>query len=276
MFATIKKEGLSGYQLKYLALFAMVLDHIHYFFEYTGKVPAAFSMIGRIAAPIFLFCIIEGFDKTHDRKAYFFRIYILSILMGLIRFGFYNVLHFAVRGDGFMPQNAMLSSFIPLLVVLFGFRKWEEHKRLPALPLIICPIILPYVYGFLFQTMDPAQQLYVNLAEFTVLPAHIYIQDGGTATLITGILFYVFRKSRKKQLIAFSLFVLVMDIALPLVAGLSVLQLFTEAFSWMEIFAVLPLLCYNGKRGQGSKVLFYAFYPLHIYVLYMISFFMYP
>ena len=31
------------------------------------------------------------------------------------------------------------------------------------------------------------------------------------------------------------------------------------------------MLCYNGRRGGGHKLLFYAFYPAHIYLLYALS-----
>ena len=41
----IKEKGLTGFNLKYLALIFMVLDHVHYFFEFTGKVPIVFSWI---------------------------------------------------------------------------------------------------------------------------------------------------------------------------------------------------------------------------------------
>lgn len=84
-------QYLSGFALKYIALACMVLDHIHYFFSFTGKVPLFFSQAGRLAAPLFLFCIIEGFIHTRNRKKYFLRIYLLSVLMGLIQFSFFNV-----------------------------------------------------------------------------------------------------------------------------------------------------------------------------------------
>ena len=84
----MKRLSLSGFQLKYIALITMVFDHIHYFFDYTGKIPIWFTMIGRLAAPLFLFSVIEGFVHTHNRKKYFLKIYALAILMGLIQFGF--------------------------------------------------------------------------------------------------------------------------------------------------------------------------------------------
>ena len=37
------------------------------------------------------------------------------------------------------------------------------------------------------------------------------------------------------------------------------------------ILAAPLMLWYNGRRGGGHKLLFYAFYPAHIYVLYALS-----
>ena len=59
----LTKKGLDGTQLKTIALVLMVLDHIHYFFEFTGCIPTVFSMLGRLSAPLFLFCTVEGFAQ---------------------------------------------------------------------------------------------------------------------------------------------------------------------------------------------------------------------
>ena len=50
----LTKKGLDGTQLKTIALVLMVLDHIHYFFEFTGCIPTVFSMLGRLSAPLLL------------------------------------------------------------------------------------------------------------------------------------------------------------------------------------------------------------------------------
>ncbi|MEG1873027.1 MAG: TraX family protein, partial [Ruthenibacterium sp.] len=78
------RGGLTGFHLKYLALFLMVLDHIHYFFGFTGKIPVWFSMLGRLSAPLFLFCVVEGFIHTHDRRRYFLRLYAIAVGMGIL------------------------------------------------------------------------------------------------------------------------------------------------------------------------------------------------
>lgn len=41
-----------------------------------------------------------------------------------------------------------------------------------------------------------------------------------------------------------------------------------------SIFSIIPIMLHNGERGRGSKYFFYLFYPAHIYILYLISYFM--
>lgn len=44
-------------------------------------------------------------------------------------------------------------------------------------------------------------------------------------------------------------------------------------FGWLEcvcLVAIFPLLLYNGRKGPSAKYVFYAFYPVHLFVLYLI------
>ena len=82
----LTKKGLDGTQLKTIALVLMVLDHIHYFFEFTGCIPTVFSMLGRLSAPLFLFCTVEGFAHTHDRRRYFICIWAIGAAMAALEF----------------------------------------------------------------------------------------------------------------------------------------------------------------------------------------------
>ena len=115
-------RGLSETGLKWIALVTMVLDHIHYFFGFTGAVPQWFSMVGRLGAPLFLFCLVEGFTHTHSRKRYFAKVYVLSAVMGGLLFfmAFGGVL---VRPDGFYPNNGMMTTFVILMVVFQGISR---------------------------------------------------------------------------------------------------------------------------------------------------------
>ena len=269
----MKRLSLSGFQLKYIALITMVFDHIHYFFDYTGKIPIWFTMIGRLAAPLFLFTVIEGFVHTHNRKKYFLKIYALAILMGLIQFGFYNFLHPLVRPDGFFPQNMMLSSFAILLVALQGIAWIQEKKYLKGIPTLLFPLLLPWlmVPFYLLSANKPMLGFLLNLLNFTVLPVHTFISDGGTWLLLTGIAMYLCHKNLKKEVLAFVSVSLVWVLMAIVLSRPSFHDLMFKYIEWMEIFAAPLMLCYNGQRGKGSKYLFYIFYPTHIYLLYALS-----
>lgn len=269
----MKRLRLSGFQLKYIALITMVFDHIHYFFDYTGKIPIWFAMIGRLAAPLFLFSVIEGFIHTRNRKKYFLKIYSLAILMGLIQFGFYQFLHPLVRPDGFFPQNMMLSSFAILLVALQGIAWIQDKKYLKGIPTLLFPILLPWLMvPFYLSGQDkPIFILFLNLLNFTVLPTHTSISDGGTWLLLTGIAMYLCHKNLKKEVLAFVSVSLVWVLMAIVLSRPSFQDLMFKYIEWMEIFAAPLMLCYNGQRGKGSKYLFYVFYPTHIYLLYALS-----
>ena len=273
----MKRLSLSGFQLKYIALIAMVFDHIHYFFDYTGKIPIWFAMIGRLAAPLFLFSVIEGFIHTRNRKKYFLKIYVLAILMGLIQFGFYNFLHPLVRPDGFFPKNMMLSSFAILLVALQGIAWIQEKKYLKGIPTLLFPLMLPWLMLLLYLSGQdkPIFTLFINLLNYTVLPTHTSISDGGTWLLLTGIAMYLWHKNLKKEVLAFVTVSLVWVLMGIVLSRPSFQDLMFRYIEWMEIFAAPLMLCYNGQRGKGSKYLFYVFYPTHIYLLYALSVLLY-
>ncbi|BCN32294.1 TraX family protein [Anaeromicropila herbilytica] len=265
-----KQKGLTGFQLKYIAMLLMVLDHIHYFFEFTGKIPIWFSMLGRLSAPLFLFCIIEGFTHTHNRKKYFLQIYGIAIAMGLLQFLFMTTgIH---RGDGFYPQNQMLATFTILLIILQGI-DWCAHKKwVRGIAAILAPILYAYFVVFI-GSMIPSTWTYISFLHYSILPIHAWISDGGTFFILQGILIYLFRKKRKMQAIVFFVSTILIYGVLPLATmpGLTIKFMLTDAFEWMGAFAAVIMLMYNGERGTGNKKFFYWFYPGHIYILYSLS-----
>ena len=123
----LTKKGLDGTQLKTIALVLMVLDHIHYFFEFTGWVPTWFSMLGRLSAPLFLFCTVEGFAHTHDRRRYFIRIWAIGTAMAALEFFMIYAKAFR-RGDGFYPLNAIFQDLMLLCIVWQGI-DWLREKK---------------------------------------------------------------------------------------------------------------------------------------------------
>lgn len=252
MEKTIKQKGLTGFQLKYIAMFLMVLDHIHYFFEFTGKIPIWFSMLGRLSAPLFLFCIIEGFTHTHNRKKYFTQIYAIAVVMGLIQF-FMIQLGFT-RADGFYPQNQMLATFSILLVILQGFDWCSKKQWVKGLPAIIVPIVLPFI-AIIIGNMVPGAWYFISLLNYSILPLHSFIMDGGTFFILQGILMYLFRKNRKWQAFIFIITTLLLYVVVPFATmpDITIKLLLTVAFEWMGAFAAILMLMYNGEKGKGSN-----------------------
>ncbi len=47
-------------------------------------------------------------------------------------------------------------------------------------------------------------------------------------------------------------------------------ELFSGTIEFFALFMLIPLRYYNGKRGISLKYVFYAFYPVHLFVLYLI------
>ena len=123
----LTKKGLDGTQLKTIALVLMVLDHIHYFFEFTGCIPTVFSMLGRLSAPLFLFCTVEGFAHTHDRKRYFIRIWAIGAAMAALEFFMIYAKAFR-RGDGFYPAERDFSGSCAAVHCLAGHRLAAGEK----------------------------------------------------------------------------------------------------------------------------------------------------
>ncbi len=270
---TTQKRGLDGTVLKTIALALMVMDHIHYFFEFTGLVPEWFSMLGRLSAPLFLFCAVEGFAHTHDRKRYFLRMWGIGAGMGALTFLMMYVGLFR-RPDGFYPLNGIFLNFVILCVVWQGIDWLRQGRIVRGLLAVLGPV----VWGFAVVLLAalPGMATTIVLLGSTVLPAWVCITDGGPLYLIGGVILYLFRDKRGIQLTAWAVWTIGMEFFAVWLAvrgqdGFVFSQMFTAYYEWYGVAAVLPMALYNGRRGAGHKALFYWFYPTHVYLLYAAS-----
>ena len=274
-----KARGFSASGLKWIALALMVLDHIHYFFAYTGMIPEWFSMAGRLSAPLFLFCLVEGFTHTRNRRKYFIKVYLIHLLMsGLLFLMMCGIL--PVRPDGFYPMNGMMTAFAILMIVFQGLDWLGERRWGPGLAAVALPLAWPVLAGTLMG-MVPALQMPLSVLGYTLLPMWNSNADACLPILAEGILLYLFRGRRKVQAGAFAgfallYFLLYVGLVVSRLPDFHWTQMFTAYYEWYGALAAGLMLCYNGERGRGPRRFFYLFYPAHIYILYALSWAAYP
>lgn len=279
MHAKCKMPELTGTQLKWIAAAAMLLDHIHYMFGFTGRVPDLFSMAGRIAAPLFLFCLCEGFAYTRSRARYFLRVYLLGAAMGALQF-FMRFAGFAARADGFFPENNMLSAFSMLMVVFAGMDMMRARRVARGLALALVPWLWPFAANAIFARLPIAAQPAAGLLCWSFFPLFNMTGDTSIPVLITGVVLYALRGHRRAQAAGFALWTMLWDFcfvwrmasAMP---GFEPVHMLTHYYEWLGVLAAPLMLCYHGRRGSGHKAFFYAFYPGHVYALYALSCAMY-
>ncbi len=274
---TAKRAGLSGTALKTIALVLMVLDHIHYFFEFTGLVPEWFSMLARLSAPLFLFCTVEGFAHTHDRKRYFLRIWAIAAAMGTVEF-FMIYAHALRRGDGFYPNNAIFQQFMLLCIIWQGIDWLRQRRFMRGLAAVLLPLAWPFLIVALLKVVPQISQspLASNILAWVItapLPLWTAITDGGWYYFFGGIALYALYNHKRLRLVVWAAILFLGEFVLVYLQAHSFpdftfSQMFTTYYEWFGIAAVVPMALYNGQRGSGHKQLFYWFYPAHIYLLY--------
>lgn len=69
--------------IKIIAMISMLIDHIALCIPYIWMHQDVYRImrnIGRIAFPIFCFCIIEGYYHTSDVKKYILRLFIFALI----------------------------------------------------------------------------------------------------------------------------------------------------------------------------------------------------
>ena len=195
-----KRLSFDGTQLKLLALLFMLIDHIHYFFEFTGKVPGVFFVIGRLSAYLFLFCMVEGFSHTRSRIKYFLRVYMMAVGMGII----YHLMAYhglLLRGDGFYPINGILLNLVILCIIWQGIDWVKEGQTAKG----IIAVFLPFWYGCIAEMLISINSLhhFFVLANHSFLPNWGTLADGGLPYIVVGIVLYIFKDNRKLQCITY-------------------------------------------------------------------------
>lgn len=250
---------MSFFALKTVALLSMLWDHVTYVLPLAMTVEAIFlpdaaetvpalmvlqratDYIGRVAAPIFLFSIANGYRHTRNFKKYALRLLVFACLAEYpyyLLFGFHG--------------NIMFTLLLGLLTL--RLMDWGNGKR--------------------------AGLGYVLAAEIVIAAEYLALTEGGGRYVLFILVFYLSEHwpVRKKALLW--LFLMPLS-RYKLIWMFFSERLFTYRwFHMLCINALGPLLgaaCtffYNGKKGPafpGDKYLWYVFYPAHLLILGLIS-----
>ena len=113
--------------------------------------------------------------------------------------------------------------------------------------------------AFLHTYLSRNSVMAIAFAAAAALCAEILHSDYGWFGVAVVILFYCFKNYSTKGVLTFAL----------LVSGYS---LFYGSLEFYAIASSVPILLYNGKKGNLNwKYFFYAFYPVHLLLLYFVS-----
>ena len=228
-------KKLDSFTLKIIAIITMLLDHIYTFLSPVGvNVPIWFGYLGKLAAPIFFYLIVEGFFHTRSRAKYLSRLAIFAVVM--LGVNFVTEIH----------NNIFLSLSLSVLLLMV-INQVKENKNIGIKILgIIGILLIGYLYIF--------------------TEASLY-------GLVMTLIFYFLREKKAIMAIVYTLFSL-LPVFTTIGAPDALDQLLLFDYQWMMVFAIIPILIYNGKLGiknTFTKWMFYIFYPLHLIIIYGIS-----
>ncbi|KYG34428.1 TraX family protein [Alkalihalobacillus trypoxylicola] len=252
-------------QLKIIALIAMFIDHYGLFISGT---PEWMGWIGRIAAPVFIYCVVIGFKNTSNRIRYLVRLGVAAVGMSFINLFINFRIHYTDLGGPYLELNFFSTLFlIAFLIMLL------ENKRIKLLLLFFAWQFISFI---LIASLEGSGLLPYPFAVSVVqISGNIVGVEGGPLTILLGLFFYFAKDNRWTVIAGYSFYCLAMFYSVQrwgwILGGLYQHFFGFADYQWIMIFALPLFLLYNGKKGSGLKYLFYIFYPLHIVILWSIG-----
>lgn len=261
------KKGINTLQLKYLGILFMTLDHIGAYVLNPTIVSHPLRILGRIAAPLFLYVTVNSVRHTRNKLRFAFRLYIAHVSICLITLFLTSV---GKDWFGMHDQFSILSTFAYTVLLIWLIenivncaKEKNKRKLFMYLILIIGIILLPIVLLLFLNQVEMIWLIFVpNILMVPYSPIFVLI----------GICWY-FLKDKKRQisaLVVFSCFALVGAYIINRTGVWLFMSFFNSNQFWMILF--LPFIyLYNGQKGKSMKYFFYVYYPLHVFFLMFIG-----
>lgn len=253
---SILKKGFSTFDIKVLGIILMVIDHIHQMFP--NQVPVWVDYFGRPVATLFFFVSVVGFYHTHSKKKYMFRLY-----MGLILMNIGNLIVNKLFPSDNVLINNIFSDLLLGTLLMTGvdcFINFKDNKKVTSIIkgilYFVSPLILSIPVFLILNNLNSATPYMMSVAQ-TFIPSLLTSENNVLIYMIP--LLYIFKNSK--------------NIQIAIITIISLAFLFSGNVQWIMLFSIIPIYLYNGNKGKSMKNFFYFFYPIHIWILYLIAYF---
>jgi hypothetical protein len=235
--------GFTSNMLRTIAVILMMSDHIWATYMSFGN---WMTYIGRMAFPIFAFQIAEGFVHTSNFKKYALRLLGFALVTEIP----FN-LFYSSRWFNPYHQNVLFTLLLGLLAI-YVIDKAKKNRTAKNIALSVLWLVL------------------------ICIAATLGFVDYGFLGMVTVVMFYLLRDfpfAWLAQLIAMVLINIVFfeGQVFPIeILGRN----FEIPLQGFAVFSLIPIWLYGGRKGKSSKIMqygFYAFYPVHMLILYLIK-----
>ena len=283
-------KGLTSYQIKMLAVIFMTIDHLG---AYGFEIPifSAYNyqlrLIGRLAMPLFLFCLTDSIRYTRSRPRFLLRLYLTAV--GVSVFTSVTNYFFGDTIGRFILANIIYTYlYVAIYTILIeNILKAVQNREWKRGFLSVAGIAATAIPHFLFQALASIpfvengltfeQKMLIRdlIESFIKSPWGV---DYTLLFVLMGVVMYFAKNKYGKAvvLVAFALLCYFAERAegpfwewvlwnTPFYTVLGSLQ------SKMILAAPIMLL-YNGQKGKESKWFFYWYYPLHRYVISIVQY----
>lgn len=243
------KKGISTNAIKIIAIIAMLIDHITWDYVPSDSLQGQLlHIIGRLTAPIMSFFVVEGFFHTHNMKKYVGRLFLFSIVS-------YFAYQFHTYGEFFsgfrygsirvVLTNSVIFTLLLGLLTLIVWYKTDWNTILKILCVVVCCFVA----------------IFSDWACIVVLWVFFMGINHGNF------------KAQMISLAAIGCFFAGVMLVMGYLSGSSIWWVNLCQFG--IVFAIPILYLYSGKLGKSKnlKWLFYIFYPLHLFILGFIKFY---
>lgn len=190
-------------------------------------------IIGRLAFPIFAFMIAEGCRYTKNRRKYLLLMAGMALILQIVYF-------IAMKS---LYQCVFVTFSLGICLIYTFDYMCNKRDFFSSALFAVCFAAVYFICSCLPDIFNNTD-FEIDYGFFGVLlPLYVYAAKTNTQELIF------------------------------MAVGLVLLAINNGGNQWFSLITLIPLALYNGKRGKmNMKYLFYIYYPVHLVIIYIISF----